>query len=648
MGAAAMIYGALALLLTWPMALHIQTAIVGGGDAYHHLWGLWWFEKALGHPSDFWNCPLVFHPYGASLILDDWPLGPNLLALTARRLGFTLIGSYNASLLLAIWLNALSVFALVRAVVKEWLPAIVAGLFFAFSPFFWGRLHGHLAFVHAYPLALVALCAYKSQQSRSPRWAVGLGVSLALAVWSESYYAVYAAFYLVLAYVYEVSPVSLKIERRHTSRPELQASFLIVGLLAGIVAVTVSLQGGLEGPPGGVWGSVYRVARPMVIWWASWLVAFVLRYRLIAVPREKAPTPPWDDPIRFWGYAALPLILLLPVLAGVAQLAASGDFPALKLNLKPEFSGAYALSALFPNIYHSLWGHVFQHRLASWSLLERGSIGLGWAAIILVLGTKAHKVAGWWTFAFSVFLLLSFGPFLEIAPGLDQGPILPFWILRYVPVLSEARVPSRWIALALVAGSVLVGLGFQRIRSQGWKALAMGAIVFEGLVLPLRVVTPVVPALYQTIARDHQAGALLQLPFGACDGRGCWGDAFPAEHLYYQTVHQRPVVGGYLSRLSKETRRRYQDERILQQLVALQKNTDPSRNARLAAEIDGNSFLRWTADWGITWVMMDRSRASTALDGAVLTLLGQPLLVQGHVVAWRIGTLPHDPSASAD
>jgi len=159
----------------------------------------------------------------------------------------------------------------------------------------------------------------------------------------------------------------------------------------------------------------------------------------------------------------------------------------------------------------------------------------------------------------------------------------------------------------------------------------------------------VVPDLYQTIARDHQAGTLLQLPFGACDGRGCWGDVFPAEHLYYQTVHQRPVVGGYLSRLSKKTRRQYQDERILQQLVALQKNrTDPSLIARLAASIDGNSFFRWTADWGITWVMMDRNRASTALDGAVRTLLGEPLLVQGHVVAWRVGPLPDDTAVTAE
>ncbi len=642
MGAAVVIYAFLVVALTWPMALHLQAAILGGGDAYHHLWGFWWFDRALEHASAFWDCPLVFHPYGANLVVDDWPLAPNLLGFLTRRLGLTLIGSYNASLLLAMWLNAVSVFVLVRAVVKEWLPAFAAGIFFAFSPYFWGRLHGHLGLVHAYPLALFAFCLYKSHQSRSALWALGIGGALGLAVWSQYYYAIFAGGYLVLAYLYEACPVSLRVEQRETARPRVAWMLVVVGSLAAVVAVAVALVYGQDSPFARVQGSAGRLARPMAIWWMSWLLALVCCYRVVLIRRDKAPAPPWDNGFRFWGCAALPVILLLlPVLVGVAQLATSGDLPALKLNLKPEWSGAFALAALFPNVYHFLWGPTLQQALHTWGLLERATIGLGWTAIAISWLTGAYRRAGWWTVAFCAFLLLSLGPFLEISPGLDHGPILPFWLVRFLPILSEARVPSRWIVAALVAGSVLVGLAFQRIRSAGWRAVALGAMLFEGLALPLSVVTPEVPVPYQIAARDGRAGAILELPFGACDGRGCWGAGFPAIRLYYQTVHERPVVGGYLSRISKTVLGRYRDEPILRQLVALQNEPPPpSPVARRRVEIDRESFTRWMADWGIAWVVLDRTSASAALGGAVLRALGTPLVEHGGLAAWKTSRSP--------
>lgn len=58
MGAAVVIYAFLVLALTWPMVLHLQTAIVGGGDAYHHLWRFWWFDRALDRVPSFWHVRL--------------------------------------------------------------------------------------------------------------------------------------------------------------------------------------------------------------------------------------------------------------------------------------------------------------------------------------------------------------------------------------------------------------------------------------------------------------------------------------------------------------------------------------------------------------------------------------------------------------
>jgi hypothetical protein len=630
MAAAGLIYAGLTLLFTWPMAAHFQTAVVGGDDAFQAMWSFWWFEEAIAHPLSIWDCPVLLHPYGSNLIQHDYFLWPNLLALATRRLGLTLVGSYNGSLWLAVWLNALSTFLLARAVVKEWLPAFVAGLAFAFAPFFWGRIHGHLGFMHAYPLPLFALCLYKTRQTGSRRWAMGVGGSWVLAAWSQYYYAIYAGIYLLLWSLYHHCPFSLKIERRAGPRARWAILFLGIGAAAAAIAVAVSLGAGGEVRFGGVGVSVRRSGRPLTVWCLSWLLAFLLRRRLILARRSHAPDATSDGHVRLWGYMALPLILLLPLFARGIGLILAGDYAAPYRGARGAFRGAYAITALLPNIYHSLWGGAIQEGLASWSLLERGSIGLGWTAIGIVLWTRAQRLAGWWTAAFAAFFLLSLGPFLEVYPGLDHGPALPYWVLSYLPLASSARVPLRCIAMGLVAWSVLVAVGFQRIPAAKWRALAFAGLLFEGMAVPLPMTAADIPEVYRAVGLDRAGGAVLELPFGVRDGRRSWGYVFPPERLYYQTVHRKPLVGGYISGVPDRTFSLYQQHPILRQMVALQVAPDHPQSIRR------DEFLRWSGEWNITWVILDRRLATASLAQEIQRLLGAPLLEDGRLVAWKI------------
>jgi hypothetical protein len=628
--AAGLMYAGLIVVFTWPMMSRFQTSIVGGGDAFHALWSFWWFEQAIAHPLSIWDCPLLLHPYGADLIQHDYFLWPNVLALVTRRLGLTLVGSYNGSLWLAIWLNALSMFLLARAVLKEWLPAFVGGLAFAFAPFFWGRVQGHLGFMHAYPLPLFALCLYKAQQTRSRRWAMGAGGSWVLAALSQYSYAIYAGAYWILWSLYHQCPFSLKIEKRASPRWRWAALFLGIGVVAAAIAVAVSLGGGREIVLGGVTIRIMRSGRPLTVCCLSWLLAFLLRHRLIVARRSHPPDALSEDQVRLWGAMALPLILLLPILARGVRLILAGDYAAPYRGMRSGFMGAYAISALLPNIYHSLWGGAIQEGLRSWSLLERGSIGLGWTAIGIVLGTRAQRLARWWTVAFAAFFLLSLGPFLEVYPRLDHGPVLPYWLLSYLPLVSAARVPLRWIVMGLLAWCVLVALGFQRIRSAKWRALAFAGILFEGMAVPLPMTAADIPQIYRTIGLDRAGGAVLELPFGVRDGRRVWGYLFPPERLYYQTVHQKPLVGGYISGIPDRIFSLYEDQPILRRLVALQ--TAPDR----AQSIPRDEFVKWSGEWGITWVILDRDLAAASLAQEIQRLLGAPLLEGGRLAAWKI------------
>jgi hypothetical protein len=327
---------------------------------------------------------------------------------------------------------------------------------------------------------------------------------------------------------------------------------------------------------------------------------------------------------------ALPLVLLVPIVLRAGRLLLRGDFGSQWASITSGIMGLHALSFLLPNIYHPLWGDWLRGALSSWELWERGTVGLGWTAIGLVLLTTTYREAGWWGFAFGAFLLLSLGPFLEVFPGWRSHVPLPFWVLRYIPIVEGARIPSRWVAMGLVPWAVLVALGLQKIRSSRWRVAVLAGVLFEGLAAPWRVNPVSVPPLYTAISRDTRAGALLELPFGVNDGRRMWGAGFPPESLYYQTVHGKRLVGGYISRIPDRIFEEYRDQPVLWKLAMLQE--EPVESEGIARD----EFLEFTKAWGITWVALDRHRASASFERAVLRLLGPPPLDGGHLLAWRI------------
>src|SRR5438270_11083552 len=70
-------YALLTLVMTYPIALDLSTQVPGGGDAWQHIWNLWWVKHAL--------LDLHTNPYHTNLVY--YPTAPNLyfhtLVLTA-------------------------------------------------------------------------------------------------------------------------------------------------------------------------------------------------------------------------------------------------------------------------------------------------------------------------------------------------------------------------------------------------------------------------------------------------------------------------------------------------------------------------------------------------------------------------------------
>jgi hypothetical protein len=140
--------------------------------------------------------------------------------------------------------------------------------------------------------------------------------------------------------------------------------------------------------------------------------------------------------------------------------------------------------------------------------------------------------------------------------------------------------------------------------------------------------------LYAAIA-DGPPGTVLELPFGVRDGFGEVGD-FDSRTLFYQTVHQHPIVGGFAARVPPAVAAAYRGMPVIGSLLQL------SGGGALAPERleeDRASAPSALAAIDVRYVVIDRARASADLvDYARNVLPLRPLASEGEREAYVVGS----------
>jgi hypothetical protein len=147
----------------------------------------------------------------------------------------------------------------------------------------------------------------------------------------------------------------------------------------------------------------------------------------------------------------------------------------------------------------------------------------------------------------------------------------------------------------------------------------------ELLPMPRRLHAAAVPSVYHTMARDSRPVRLLELPFGVRDGLSSIGD-FIAASQFYQTVHGKPLIGGYLSRVEERTKASYGRHPVLGTLIELSEGRFPGdvRLREAAASAD-----RLVSEGGIGYVIIDTVRASPALQRFAVDAFGLTRVAEG-------------------
>jgi hypothetical protein len=294
--------------------------------------------------------------------------------------------------------------------------------------------------------------------------------------------------------------------------------------------------------------------------------------------------------------------------------------------------GLDALAYLVPNPSHAWFGEwtrqwfmppepdAFPELVASFSFV---------AIALVAVGARRRALPRLWVVFTAVFVALSLGPFVQVA-GMNTHVIGPWALLRYVPVIGMARSPARFAILAALGLALLAAYAIDEIRVRrvaGRWAGVMAALLaaFELVPAPRPLHSAAIPDIYGRIAAEasrDESGRLLELPTGIRDGTSSLGD-FSALSSYYQTSHGRPMVGGYLSRVS---RWRKDEKRRLPMFRALMTLSERRPLSAVEAQQAWESRDRFLRRSCARFVMVDKRRASDALrvfaiDALRLTLV---------------------------
>ena len=249
---------------------------------------------------------------------------------------------------------------------------------------------------------------------------------------------------------------------------------------------------------------------------------------------------------------------LSPVLYGLGQRIADGRFVSPPILWRSSPRGVDLLAFVHPNPNHPLvrwWlGDGQRRRAGRVRRVHRRPQPRGaggdrrrglWASF--------RPRQGWWWLTFG-FMSLALGPFVIVA-GVNTHVPTPWALLRYVPLVSAVRTPTRFaivaaLGIAILLGGALAAIGTRwphRRRALGWTMLLL--VGFELFPAPRTLYSGEYSPLSDIIAADPRPVRVLNLPFGVRDGVSSAGN-FSARSQFEQTRHHKALIGGYLSRVS--------------------------------------------------------------------------------------------------
>lgn len=552
---------------TWPLPIQLGTHLTGdpGGDTSVYVWNQWVFHQELLRGNNpFRTEQILSLTDRIDLSQHNYTVFLNLLALPLISL-VGVVASFNLVYLAMSVLTSLMTYGLARAATSATrVEAFIAGVAFAWSPVLVARSTGHFSLAAAAPLPAFLWALIHAEKHRTAGSAALVGLCMAWAALCDAYYGVYCVMLTVL-YVITITVRFTRAPAPPARRPWVWLLDVLIVCLGGLVTGLALGRGG-EFEVLGVGIRMRSLYTPVLVLTVLVMARFAVwwRPRLARIP-DFGPLP-----IKAAIVGVLACIVpLSPVLYGTVERMIDGRFVSPQIFWRSSPRGVDLLSFVTPNPNHPITRMLFgdQQATAPTQFVEY-TASFSIVALIVVAAAvwlaKYRPRIGWWWITIG-FTLLALGPFIYFA-GTNTHVPGPWALLRYITPMSLARTPTRFaivaaLGLAVLLAGALAALGERwPERRRAIAALVAILLTMELWPAPRTLYSATISPVYDTIAADPRDVRVLTLPFGVRDGVSSIGNFRPRSQ-FNQTRHEKRVIGGYLSRISRRRAERMRTER---------------------------------------------------------------------------------------
>jgi len=513
------LYFLLATIFTFPLLFSLNKFTMTGGDGSIFIWHIWWLRKAIFqlHQNPLFSY-YVFQPIGIDLTLplQQFSGVEALLSLVFHFFRVSPVATYNFLVFISFILAGFSTYLLASFFLKERLIAFISGLIYSFSSFRALRAMGHLDTLFTYWIPLFILFLFKFLREKKYAYLYYVGLFFLLGTYASMQNFIFMVMFGIIFAIFYRKDI-LIILRKNFSHLFYFSSFILLGLIPKIYFA---------------FRVIFRNLEEVEIW-GGWKGANVLSGDLISyfIPHEESFL------FGFLGRAAL-------------------KGKDLDWESKQMYLGYFVIFLL-----------VF----AIWKFFKK---------------SREVKL---WTLIFFVFVIFSLGPSLKVF-GFDKFIIdtntfsysspLPYFIFHFIPILKDFRAPGRFFIMFSLAAAILSGFALLGIK-EIFKGKRIWFLVFSILLASLIFLDSYHPFIfpsnkssphpfYQKMAEDKNEYTILDLPLLVRSGYYDfgYGDASP---FFYQTIHNKKIIGGYIARIPNRYYDFYEKIPLLKAIIDFQK-----------------------------------------------------------------------------
>lgn len=506
---ATIIYVISSLIFTFPLILSIDRSLPGvefGGDSFQFMWNMYIFRDEISKGNNPFSTRQVFYPVGVNLAFHEYsPLSSAIGGLFFKNL----ILGMNILILVCLTGACLSMFFLARYLTKNYLISIVAGLMYGFSPIMFSYIESqHYYYILSslfLPLGVLTLFKFFKEPKK-----IRYLLFLILIFWLTFFTLYYVAI------IYLVSLILISMFKLITSKNKSFFNSMIKDRKI-ILTYLFSIFLTLIIPIFFLFFFLFNIQdtknfsaaeHTLSETCSADLLGFILPDKLVSFV-NLGYTPANDTPSYYFGISFI-------IIAFISFLKFKKDNNILALSL----TGLVILSlSLGPKIH---------------------------AGNILI--SKDVLTTFYW------FAQLPFMGFIGCPvrfPIFTQLTIIILTILLINYLANKYNIPNKLVFLLLLA-----------------------LFLIEFAKLDMNLISVRVPRLYQQLAAYTDKKTILELPSGLTESKGFFGYNFSieglhAKQMYWQTIHRKPRIGGYISRIPQTTYQFFKQEKIISDIFTM-------------------------------------------------------------------------------